>query len=112
MNIYYVIVIVGIFASACSQILLKQSAKKTHHYWIYEYLNWRVMLSYSIFFCSMVVNIIGLKNGVRLKDLPILESLAYVFVPILSFVFLSEKLTKKISMSIFIIVVGIIIFYQ
>ena len=40
----------GTFFSAVSQILLKQSADQKHKSGIYEYLNWRVMTAYAIFF--------------------------------------------------------------
>ena len=112
MNIFYFIVIVGIFASACSQILLKQSARQKHNHWLYEFLNWRVITAYAIFLAATIINIFGLRNGVNLKDMPILESLAYIFVPILSLFFLSEKITKRTLAAMFIIIIGIIIFYQ
>lgn len=112
MNVFYLIVIVGIFASACSQILLKQSARQKHDQWLYEFLNWRVISAYTIFLASTIINIFGLRNGVNLKEMPILESLAYIFVPILSFIFLSEKMTKRKMVSMIFIISGIIIFYQ
>ena len=112
MNIFYLIVIAGIFASACSQILLKQSANQQYSHWVFEYLNWRVILAYAIFLGSTLINVFGLKNGVNLKDLPILESLGYIFVPILSLLFLTEKITKRTLTAMFIIFIGIIIFYQ
>ena len=112
MNIFYVIVIAGIFASACSQILLKQSANQTHKHWIFEFLNWRVALAYTIFLGSTLINVFGLKYGVNLKDMPILESLGYIFVPLLSMLFLAEKINKRTLAAMFIIFIGIIVFYQ
>ncbi len=112
MNIFYLIVVIGIFASACSQILLKKSANRSHSNKIYEILNWRVIIAYGIFFCSMLINIFALRNGVYLKDIPILEALGYIFVPILSSFFLFEKITKRVLLSMVIILVGIFIFYQ
>lgn len=112
MNVFYLIVIVGIFASACSQILLKQSARQKHDHWLHEFLNWRVISAYTIFLACTIINIFGLRNGINLKDMPILESLAYIFVPILSFIFLSEKMTKTKLVSMIFIISGIIIFYQ
>ena len=53
-----------------------------------------------------------MQNGIDLKDLPILESLGYVFVPILSFFVLNEKITKQTALSMLLIFVGIFIFYQ
>lgn len=75
-------------------------------------LNWRVILAYAIFFGSLFINITAMSKGVNLKDLPILESLGYVFVPILSCVILKEKIELRTIISILCILVGIYIFYQ
>lgn len=52
-----------------------------------------------------------MSKGVQLKDLPILESLGYVFVPFLSLMVLKEKLSKWNICSIAFILLGIIVFY-
>lgn len=108
---YYFIVILGIFACACSQILLKESADKNHKGWIREMLNWRVAVAYAIFFGSLLINITAMSKGVNLKDLPILESLGYIFVPVLSYLILKEKISKATIISMFLILSGIIVFY-
>lgn len=75
-------------------------------------LNWRVVLAYAIFFGSLFINITGMSNGVRVKDIPILESLGYIFVPVLSMIFLKEKITKNVFVSMLFILVGVIVFYM
>lgn len=75
-------------------------------------LNWRVILAYAIFFGSLLLNITAMSKGVNLKDMPVLESLGYVFVPILSWVFIKEKIDKRMLVSMCLIIIGIIIFYQ
>ena len=47
---------IGTFFSAFSQLLLKQSANKTYKNPIFEYLNWRVILSYGIFAAVLFLN--------------------------------------------------------
>ena len=111
MNLFYLIIIIGIFASSCSQLLLKKSAIKKHRSLIAEYINWRVIFAYTIFLGSMFVNILGYKNGVQVKDIPILEASGYIFVPILSHLYLKEDIDKRTLLSIIIIIVGIVIFY-
>lgn len=74
-------------------------------------LNWRVITAYAIFFVSLFINITAMSQGVNLKDLPILESLGYVFVPLLSYLVLKEKFTKRMLTSTALILIGIYIFY-
>jgi drug/metabolite transporter (DMT)-like permease len=44
--------------------------------------------------------------------MPILESLGYVFVPLLSYVFLKERISRRMVVSILLILAGIYVFYQ
>lgn len=111
MNVFYIIVILGVFASACSQLLLKFSADKGHKSHITEFFNWRVMFAYAIFLCSMFVDAIALGHGVRVKDMTVLEALGYVFVPLLSWIVFKEHLSSQFIISLITIVTGVIIFY-
>jgi len=108
---FYLLVVTGIFASECCQILLKKSANREHKNFIRSMLNWRVLTAYAIFFGSLFINITAMSKGVNLKDLPILESLGYVFVPLLSFLILKETISKRTIASICLILIGIFIFY-
>ncbi len=109
--IYYLLVLIGVFACSASQLLLKKSASEEHHTAISVMLNWKVMLSYAIMFITLVTNIFAMKNGVQLKDMPILEASGYIFVPILSMLFLSEKIKRNNIVAIGLIIIGIIVFY-
>ena len=111
MTFFYALLILGIFASSCSQILLKKSADMKHRSWIGSMLNWRVITAYLIFFSSLFINITAMGNGVEMKELPIMESLGYVFVPILSYFFIGENITKRVCLSIALILLGIYVFY-
>ena len=110
-GLWYFLIILGIFASACSQVLLKRSANRSHKSFVHSILNWRVIIAYAIFFCSLFINITAMSRGVNLKDMPILESLGYIFVPLLSFIILKEHIAKKTIYSLILIMVGIIFFY-
>ena len=107
----YILVVIGIFASACSQMLLKKSANMKHKSFIKSMLNWRVVTAYTIFGGALLINITAMSKGVNLKDMPILESLGYVFVPLLSMIVLGEKIEKRTLVSIIFILIGIYIFY-
>lgn len=109
--IFYFIVVIGVLACSASQLLLKRSALMPHERVMGAILNWRVLLSYSIMFLTLVMNIFAMKNGVQLKDMPVLESTGYIFVPLLSSFFLSEKISRKGILSILLVLVGIVLFY-
>ena len=109
--IYYLIVLIGVFACSASQLLLKKSASVEHKTAVYEILNWRVIVAYTIMFITLVSNIYAMGHGVMLKDMPILEATGYIFVPLLSALFLSEKVKKNNVIAIFLILFGIIVFY-
>ena len=59
---------------------------------------------------STVLVILGLK-GVPYKNEPIIESLGYIFVMILSNLILGEKITKKKIIGNLLILSGIILYY-
>lgn len=107
----YLFVVMGMFACSCSQILLKNSANKKHDSFMASMLNWRVMLAYFIFFGSMLINITAMSHGLNLKELPVLEASSYLFVPLLSFLFLNEKLELREIGAMFLIFFGILVFY-
>ncbi|MCQ2975205.1 MAG: EamA family transporter [Bacteroidales bacterium] len=111
-NLYYILVVFAVFASSCSQILLKKSADQQHKSWFHFFCNWRVILAYSIFFGVVILNITAFSHGVNLKDMPALESLSAVFVPTLSYFILKEKITKKSILGILIIITGLFVFYS
>lgn len=74
-------------------------------------LNWRVIGAYAIMIATLIANIFAMSRGVMLKDMPILEATGYIFVPLLSYLFLNEKITYQNVISISLILGGIFVFY-
>lgn len=109
---YYICVIFGIMACSFSQLMLKKSANHIHQSRITEIINPWVLTAYAIFFGSLIINIWALGKGVMLKDLAILEALGYIFVPLLSFIILKERMTMRTMGGVGIIIIGIIVFYS
>lgn len=107
----YLFVIIGILACSLSQLLLKRSAGRQHRRWIFEMLNPLVIAAYAVFFASLIVNIWAMSRGLQLKELAMLESLGYVFVPLLSWLLLRERLSLRAVMGIAVIMAGIAVFY-
>ena len=108
-TIFSLVIIAGVFIAACSQILLKKAALKKYDSVLAEYLNWRVILAYGLFGCSAIMTMLSLRF-VPLSLVPVLESAGYIFVAILSLIFLKEKLQKLQLLGIGLILLGIFIF--
>ena len=109
--LYYFIVICSVFVAACAQMLLKQGAKQNYASWLRQYLNPWVISGYGIMFVCMIVNIYAMSNGVKLKEASIIESLSYLFVPVLAFILFHERITWRKGIAIAIIMAGVIVFF-
>ena len=107
----YLLVILGIFSCSLSQLFLKKSANREHKSKLFEIINPLVIFSYGIFFCSLLINIWAMSHGLELKELAMLESLGYVFVPLLSYLVLKETISMRTISAIAIILFGIFVFY-
>lgn len=93
----------SVFVSSVSQILLKKSAGKTYQTAWKEYINPRVIIAYGMFFLSTLLTMYAYKF-VPLSLGTLLEASGYIYIPILSYFFLSEKITKmKVVGAVFII---------
>lgn len=109
MNSYLQLMIAGTFLTAISQILLKQSANRPHKSAIFEYLNWRVMLSYGIFFGVLLLNTYAYTK-VDLKYGAVIDTLSYVFVMLLSCLLLREKFSRGKVIGNLLIMTGVIVY--
>lgn len=99
----------GTFFTAVSQILLKQSSNIKYENKIREYLNFRVILSYGIFFLILLLNT-WCYTKVEMRYGPVIDTAAYVFVLLLSRLILKEKFTKGKILGNLIIIAGILIY--
>lgn len=106
---FFLIMLGGTFFSAISQILLKQSANKDYSNPLKEYLNWRVITAYGLFFGILLLNT-WCYTQVDMKYGPVIDTAAYVFVLILSKVILKEQITRGKIMGNLIIILGIIVY--
>lgn len=108
----YLFVILGILSCSLSQLLLKKSARTDHSSTLYEVLNPKVFIAYAVFFCALLVNIWAMSKGLQLKEMAMLESLGYVFVPLLSFLILKEKISRRTICATLMVILGIFAFYM
>lgn len=108
---YYLLVVFAVLAAAGAQMLLKQGAKKQYPSFIRQYLNPWVIVGYGIMGMSMLLNIFCLSRGIQVKEVSIIESLSYLFVPCLSWMFFKEKVTWRKAGAIAVIMAGVVVFF-
>lgn len=89
--LYYILVILSVLAAACAQMLLKQGARKNHACFLRQYFNPWVIGGYAIMACSLILNIFCMSHGVQVKEVSVIESMSYLFVPCLAFMLFKEK---------------------
>ena len=107
--IYVGIFLISVLVSSVSQILLKISAGKKYDSKIKEYLNAPVIIAYGLFFLSTVVTVLAYKY-VDLSLGPVLEATGYIWVTLLGYLILKEKVSRKKLLGLVVIIVGIIVF--
>ena len=109
-NGYYAIGLLSVIIASFSQILLKKGAMKKYDSFIKEYLNVFVILGYIMMFGSVFLTML-VYRGLNFMSVPVLEAVGYVLVPVLSYFFFKEKLTKRKIMGSFFILAGICVYY-
>ena len=108
---YGLIALGVVFMAACAQMLLKQGARQEYSSFIRQYLTGWVIGGYTLMFASMVANIWCMHQGLQLKELSIIESTSYLFVPMLSWILFREQITRRKAIAIGIIIIGVIVFF-
>jgi drug/metabolite transporter (DMT)-like permease len=108
--IYSLLLLFSVFISSCSQIVLKKAAEKTHRNRLAEYLNASVIIAYGLFALAFLVSIY-LVRYVPLSLVSVIDASGYVFILLLSRIFLKEMLSTKRILAAALIVLGIIVFY-
>lgn len=107
---YIALFLFSVFISSVSQILLKSSAKQQYEKSWKDYLNWKVIVAYGIFFLSSLLTVFAYRY-VPLSMGPILEASGYLFVAVLGYFILKERIGKRKWLGLSLILVGIVVAY-
>ena len=110
-NEFFLLMLGSVLVASFSQLLLKKGAQNHYANVIREYLNVWVISGYTLMVVSTLLTILAYK-GLDYKNGPIIESLGFVFVMILSRIFFGEKNTDKKVLGNGLIFLGILIFYS
>ena len=106
---YIIVFIIAVFMSSFAQILLKVSANKPVKSKLKEYLNIYVISAYLTSFIVILFTIYAYQK-IDFRFTPMFDSLAYIFVPMLSFLIIKEKFNKTKLIGIVEIIIGIMVF--
>ena len=109
MEVYIFVFLFSVLISSVSQIILKSSANKMYGHWLREYLNFKVVVAYGLFFAASLLTVVAYRY-VPLSMGAILEASGYVFVTVLGCLVLKEKISARKLAGLIIIVLGIIMF--
>ena len=108
-KVFYVLMyVLSVFVCSCTQISLKKAATVECR-GISIYLNKTVIISNVIFVGATFVSTI-LYRHIQFSTINLLGSLSYVFIPVLSFYFIKEKISKRIITGIILIIMGIAVY--
>lgn len=108
MNNGVIIYLITPLLSAVSQLILKKAADNPKLTGLRAYLNVPVILAYGLFFGCMLLNVVALRT-LDLTVASVLEASSYIYVMVLSWLFLKEKITKRRLLGNLIIIVGIVL---
>ena len=108
-GLFFSIALCSVIIAGISQIILKRAALKSYDKWYQSYLNFPVIFAYFLFFLSTVCSVIALRR-LPLSLSPMWQSMGQIFVALLSYFFLKEKMTGKKILGIIIIIIGIVLF--
>lgn len=106
--LYAGILLLGVFVGSCSQVLLKLEANKEHDSFIEEYMNFRVIIAYTLFIGTTLLSVLAYKR-LPLSLGPVLETTSYLYISLFGYFVFREQINKHKVAALCIIVLGIII---
>ena len=108
-HLYAGLLLLGVFLSAISQVMLKKAALRQYSSKLREYLNPLVIVAYTIFVGTTFLSIYAYK-GIPLSMGPVLEATSYIYVTVFGATIFKEKLNKRKLVGLALIIAGIIIY--
>ena len=103
---YAAFLLLGVFISAISQVMLKKAALKKYKNHLAEYLNPLVICAYVLFVGTTILSVLAYK-GIPLSMGPILEATSYIYVTVFGIVIFKEKMSLRKWLALALILLGI-----
>lgn len=109
MFLYAGVLLIGVFISAISQVMLKKSALLKYSNKLKEYMNPLVIVAYILFVGTTLLSILAYRK-IPLSMGPILESTSYIYITYFGVKIFGERMNKRKIGALALIVVGIIVY--
>lgn len=106
--LYSLILLLGVFISAVSQVMLKKAALKKYDSPLKEYLNPLVIFAYVLFVGTTFLSILAYR-GIPLSLGPVLEATGYIYVTVFGVKIFHEKINKKKLIALALIIAGVLV---
>lgn len=106
---YAGVLLVSVFVSAISQVMLKKAAMREYASPIREYLNPLVIFAYVLFVGCTLLTILAYQ-GIPLSLGPVLEATSYVYVTIFGVTIFKEHVGRDKLIALALIIAGILVF--
>jgi len=103
------VLLVGIFISSVSQVLLKKASQKKYESRIKEYANPLVIMAYFMYFATSFLTVIAYR-GIPLSMGSILGATSYIYVTIFGVKLFGEKINRRKVLALLMIISGIVIY--
>lgn len=103
------LLLLGVFVSAISQVMLKKAAMREYSSPIQEYLNPLVLFAYMLFVGTTMLSILAYRV-VPLSMGPVLEATSYLYVTLFGVTIFKEKMTRKRIIALLLIILGISVY--
>lgn len=108
---YYLLVLFSALMASAAQMLLKRGANANYPSFWRQYLNPWVISGYGILGLSLLLNVYCMGHGVLVKEVSIIESFSYLFIPVLSWALFKERIGWKKLGAIAVIIAGVVCFF-
>lgn len=106
---YACLLLLGVFISAVSQVMLKKAAMRHYDSPIREYLNPMVIIAYIMFVGTTFLSVLAYK-AVPLSMGPVLEATSYIYVTVFGVKIFKEKINIRKIAALGFIIAGIIVY--
>ena len=109
--LHLALMLLSVLIANFSQLLLKASAGRSYDKWYQQYLNPHVIGGYGLLGVSFVFSFFGLRgDAMPLSMAPVWNSIGYLFMTILAYLFLKERPGKRKLVGLAVIIAGIVLF--